>query len=881
MIHPNTQQTPSLSDQVPLVSIVLPTYNHRSFLPKAIQSIFAQTFKNFELIIVNDGSTDGTCEYLSGIKDDRIRIIHQENQRLPNALNNGFKIARGELFTWISSDNYYSPIFLDALVSALNAYPIAGFAYSAFAWINAKDEITRIIRNQDLTYHALLAWNPGIASFMYRRTCHEQSGYYNPALEGAEDWDMWLRITEKFQTVYVPEILCYYRQHLQSMSGSITHRIQTSSQKAFTEAIKRNQYQFNMDALYPSISLCTDQNKARFHACLDFGTTLLTSPFAPLELSCRFLEEALSHIPNSILAATNLAVAYARNRQWDKAMGLVTQLRDVNNTKAKIMCDEIREAFNRRNPEPLKETPLFRLDKEYSELFTLETKNIYSFTDDMPNASEQSSSDSHDGISKVDPHAVMKPFDLFDDKVSDEESRSTPGEIDKKILQSEQLFHEGRYIEAEGLLQTLLKAHPYHPQVLNTLACILWETGRKQEAIQSFIQAVEIAPDDRDIIWNVGQIFFEIGSVEEAVEIYKHYLEQYPEDQEIATVVEASRHRDSRPGIRYSAPSKPQPQIFYFCYDHQKPSGGQRQMYRHVDILNQHGYQSFALHMQSDYRLTWFDNQTAVISLDKFQKIYRSEHDIMVLPEDLGDRILSFPGKKVIFNQGVYLGFYSLGLKKVRAYPYLDSDIKAVIVVSEHNREYLEFAYPGVKIYRTFNGVEDKKFTYQPVQQKKKQIACLPAKNPLDLAQVFHILSSRSVQGLNQTGDYQWSFIENLSETDVIRTLQDSLIFIFLSTEEGFPLMPLEAMLSGCLVVGYKAGPLLECLNNGNSFLCPKGDALAVARTIEDITTSLQSNAADLQTVSLAALNKAGEYSPKREEESIITAWEGIVGDIS
>ena len=77
----------------PLVSIVLPTYNHRSFLPQTIQGIIDQTFTDFEMIIVNDGSRDGTREYLDSLHDDRIHIIHQDNQRLPGALNKGFKQA--------------------------------------------------------------------------------------------------------------------------------------------------------------------------------------------------------------------------------------------------------------------------------------------------------------------------------------------------------------------------------------------------------------------------------------------------------------------------------------------------------------------------------------------------------------------------------------------------------------------------------------------------------------------------------------------------------------------------------------------------------------------------------------------------------------------
>ena len=320
------------------------------------------------------------------------------------------------------------------------------------------------------------------------------------------------------------------------------------------------------------------------------------------------------------------------------------------------------------------------------------------------------------------------------------------------------------------------------------------------------------------------------------------------------------------------------PQIFYLCYDHQKPSGGQKQMYRHVDILNKHGYRAFAMHAQRGFCLNWFAHNTNVICMDDFGEIYDPANDFIVLPEDLGDSILSFPGKKIIFNQGAYLGFYSLGLKKPRIYPYVHPEVKAVIVVSDHNRDYLSFVYPELKIYRVYNGVDPDKYIYQPIDKKSKQIACLPSKNPLDLTQVYHILMSRADQGLSDLSDYEWVFIENMPETDVIDFLRDSLIFIFLSTEEGFGRMPLEAMLSGSLVTAYCGGPLVEYLSADNSFLSKKGDVIGIAKNIENITQSFSSNGDALRIKSQAALSGALEYSLQKEEESVLATWEDILG---
>ena len=320
------------------------------------------------------------------------------------------------------------------------------------------------------------------------------------------------------------------------------------------------------------------------------------------------------------------------------------------------------------------------------------------------------------------------------------------------------------------------------------------------------------------------------------------------------------------------------PRIFYFCYDHQRPSGGQKQMYRHIDILNRDGYQAFALHVQKGFRLTWFDNETRVICFDDMKKIYDPLKDLIVLPEDLGEKILSFPGKKIIFNQGAYLGFYCMGLQSPKTYPYLHSDIRAVIVVSDHNRDYLSFAYPDAKIYRVYNGFESKKYPYRPIDTKRNIISCLPSNNPVDMSQVYHILMSRAHQGINRLRDYKWIFIENMPEQAVARTLGDSLVFIFLSTEEGFGGMPLEAMLSGSLVVAYMGGPLTEYLNSDNSFPSPKGDIMDVVKNIEKVVALFDDENNALSQVSQKAMETASRYSMEREKESVLETWKVIIG---
>jgi glycosyltransferase involved in cell wall biosynthesis len=321
-----------------------------------------------------------------------------------------------------------------------------------------------------------------------------------------------------------------------------------------------------------------------------------------------------------------------------------------------------------------------------------------------------------------------------------------------------------------------------------------------------------------------------------------------------------------------------EPSIFYYCYSHERPSGGQKHTYQHVDILNRHGYKAFAFHTQKDFRLTWFDNETKVIDFESLKAIYDKERDYLVLPEDLGTKLLEFPGKKVVFNKNVYHGFQVFGSERPPFYPYLDPQLACIFAVSEHNREYLSFAYPHVKVIKVDPGIDANVFTYNPIRRKKRMIACI-LKAPAMLLTLYHALQSRADAGLNDLKDYEWVFLDGRTEKEVAEVLRDALIFIFTSVEEGLGRMPLEAMLSGSLVAGFASGPLKEYMPLGSMF--EVGDMLGMARFVESITGSFPGAEERWQQLSEAGRDKALAYSLKQQETSVIAAWEQILSGAS
>lgn len=202
-----------------MVSIVLPVYNGAESLDKAIKSIVEQSYHNFELIIVNDCSTDNSYDIISEWckKDSRISCINNEtNQKLPMSLNIGFSHAQGQYYTWTSHDNMYHEKAIEVMVDSLDNNKDIGMVYCDFVIIDEKDNEIEICHQDG---PETLAWkNPIGACFMYRRDIAELIGGYDKELFLAEDYEYWLRIWKKSGILHIPKVLYFYRKHKKSLT---------------------------------------------------------------------------------------------------------------------------------------------------------------------------------------------------------------------------------------------------------------------------------------------------------------------------------------------------------------------------------------------------------------------------------------------------------------------------------------------------------------------------------------------------------------------------------------------------------------------------------------------------------------------------------------
>ena len=224
----------------PLVSVILPTYNHGDYIKGAIDSILDQDFHNLELILVNDGSTDATSEIINEYRtDSRIKIIEQDNRGLPKSLNRGFNLAKGDFYTWTSADNLLSKNAISDLVKAANRETHSGLFYSDFQVIGEnglplkRDNLWRIYDRDKKNRSIVRVKKTGkffreVPSnfvgpyFLYGASLGKTLKNYSHT-PGIEDWDFWLRMQFLTRFEYVPTsgLNYQYRVHQNSMSSNL------------------------------------------------------------------------------------------------------------------------------------------------------------------------------------------------------------------------------------------------------------------------------------------------------------------------------------------------------------------------------------------------------------------------------------------------------------------------------------------------------------------------------------------------------------------------------------------------------------------------------------------------------------------------------------
>ena len=212
-----------MQNKMPLVSIIMPAYNAEKFIYKSILSVINQTYHNWELIVVNDGSIDNTFEIVNAIKDIRIRLINIKNSGVACARNVGIKKVKGDYIAFLDSDDYWYFNKLEIQLRYMLLNSGIDLSYTDYSTIN-EDDI--FVKNKQLYPFKINNPNDRLLVFNYIATLtvmvktsivFELSGF-DEAFFGTEDWDFWIRISSKGNLAYIDDRLACYRENLEGIS---------------------------------------------------------------------------------------------------------------------------------------------------------------------------------------------------------------------------------------------------------------------------------------------------------------------------------------------------------------------------------------------------------------------------------------------------------------------------------------------------------------------------------------------------------------------------------------------------------------------------------------------------------------------------------------
>jgi glycosyltransferase involved in cell wall biosynthesis len=204
------------------VTVVMAVHNHQAFVGEAIRSVLSQTYRDFLLLIVDDGSTDGSLEEIRKVVGDdaRIRVISGTNRGLTQVLADAFAHIRSPYFGTVDSDDFLEPTALEQCVRILDLQPEVGMVYTGYAAMDAKGHVKGAGARMKVPYSAkaLLANFMTFHFRLIRRSAYLETSGIDRTLQTAQDYDLCLKLSEVTRIAHIPQLLYRYRHHTDNVS---------------------------------------------------------------------------------------------------------------------------------------------------------------------------------------------------------------------------------------------------------------------------------------------------------------------------------------------------------------------------------------------------------------------------------------------------------------------------------------------------------------------------------------------------------------------------------------------------------------------------------------------------------------------------------------
>ncbi|WP_163399996.1 glycosyltransferase family 2 protein [Flavobacterium fluviatile] len=204
----------------PYFSIIIPLYNKESFIENTLKSIFSQTFTDYEIIVVNDGSTDNSEKIVLAFNDNRIRFYSQNNQGVSAARNVGIKKSKGDFIAFLDADDYWYPNHLEILEKLIKDYPYAGLYASRYiskvsekkfvtnSFLNIDENFSGIV--PDFFYSSLVSRIALTSAVIVPKAVFDKTGFFNTSITSGQDLDLWIRIALLFPVAVARNITVEY-----------------------------------------------------------------------------------------------------------------------------------------------------------------------------------------------------------------------------------------------------------------------------------------------------------------------------------------------------------------------------------------------------------------------------------------------------------------------------------------------------------------------------------------------------------------------------------------------------------------------------------------------------------------------------------------------
>jgi glycosyltransferase involved in cell wall biosynthesis len=232
----------------PLISILMPVYNTEAYVLDSVESVLKQTHSNLQLIIVNDGSTDGTANKLKQIKDSRVQIISQNNMGVSAALNKALELAKGSYIARNDSDDISFPTRLEKELAFLESNPSIGLLGAAAEIIDKNGTPTGLLKhpqhNDEIQYQMM--WNsPFVSSTtLFRMECLGSTGRFYDGTVFFEDYHLWSSIARNWKLANLPDVLIQYRE----LTSGLSHTTANASERVI------NQRRLNLASRFPQMN---------------------------------------------------------------------------------------------------------------------------------------------------------------------------------------------------------------------------------------------------------------------------------------------------------------------------------------------------------------------------------------------------------------------------------------------------------------------------------------------------------------------------------------------------------------------------------------------------------------------------------------------------